>query len=148
MLVLFFLIGRWSRHVVWVSALQQCESALHQRLCPPSWACLPSPHHALLGHHRAPSWVPCDIRQFSARCLVTHGSVYMSVLPSQFGPPPPPHAVSASLFSASASLFLPCKQGHQYRFSRFHICALTYDLCLYFFTYLALYNRLWVHPPH
>ena len=46
-------------------------------------------------------------------------------------PPPPrfPPLVSIRLFSTSVSLFLPCKPVHLYHFSRFHIYALTYDIC-------------------
>ena len=47
------------------------------------------------------------------------------MLHSQFIPSSPSPAVSTSLFSMSASLFLPCRQVHQYHFSRFHIYAFT-----------------------
>ena len=40
-----------------------------------------------------------------------------------------PPLVSIHLFSTSVSLFLPCKPVHLYHFSRFHIYALTYDIC-------------------
>ena len=40
-----------------------------------------------------------------------------------------PPLVSICLFSASVSLFLPCKPVHLYLFSRFHICALICDIC-------------------
>ena len=58
-----------------------------------------------------------------------HSRVYMSMLLSQCIPLFASHAVSTSPFSTSVSLFLPCKQAHQYHFSRFHICALTCDIC-------------------
>ena len=63
-----------------------------------------------------------------------HISVYMSIPISQFIPPPHHHhhfppLVSIHLFSASVSLFLPCKPVHLYHFSRFHIYALIYDIC-------------------
>ena len=49
----------------------------------PSWACLqPS------GHYRAPSWVPCAARQVPTSRVMC-GSVYMSILTSQFVPPSP-----------------------------------------------------------
>ena len=35
-----------------------------------------------------------------------------------------PLPVTPSLFSMSASLFLPCRLVHQYHFSRFYMCAL------------------------
>ena len=37
--------------------------------------------------------------------------------------------VSKSLFFISVSPLLPCKQDHQYHFSRFHIYTLVYDIC-------------------
>ena len=52
--------------------------------------------------------------------VLLRGSVYMSVLLSQFIPPSPSPAGSTSPLSMSASLFLPCKQDHQYHFSKFH----------------------------
>ena len=62
-----------------------------------------------------------------------HISIYMSILISQFIPPPPPHPhfsplVSICLFSTSVSLFQPCKPVHLYHFSRFHIYVLIYDI--------------------
>ena len=60
----------------------------------------------------------------------------MSIPISQFitPPPPPPHhfpsLVSVHLFSTSVSRFLPCKPVHLYHYSRFHIHALIYDICL------------------
>ena len=64
-----------------------------------------------------------------------HIIVYMSIAISQFITPPPPSGhfaplVSICLFSTSVSQFLPCKQVHLYHFSRFHISALIYDICL------------------
>ena len=60
----------------------------------------------------------------------------MSIPISQFITPPPPlhfpHSVSIRLFSTPVSLFLPCKPVHLYHFSRFHIYALTYDICFSF----------------
>ena len=46
--------------------------------------------------------------------------------------------MSTSPFSTSASLFLPCKQVHQYHFSRFHLYVLIYDIFL-FLTYFTMY---------
>ena len=37
--------------------------------------------------------------------------------------------LATSLFSTSVSLFLPCKQVHQYHFSGFHIYTLIYNIC-------------------
>ena len=38
--------------------------------------------------------------------------------------------VSICLFSTTVSQFLPCKPVHLYHFSRFHIYALIYDICV------------------
>ena len=46
-----------------------------------------------------------------------------------------PLLVSIWLFSTSVSLFLPCKQVHLYRFSRFHLYALIYDTCFAYFIF-------------
>ena len=48
---------------------------------------------------------------------------------TQFIPPSPSSAAPTSPVSTSASLFLTCKQVHQYYFSRFHTYALTYNVC-------------------
>ena len=66
---------------------------------------------------------------FPLASYLVHGGVYMSVLISQFIPPPFPPSMSARLFSTSASLFLPCKQVHLCHFPRFHIYALMYNIC-------------------
>lgn len=42
--------------VVLASAVQQCEWAIIIHISPPSWASLPSPCPAPLGHHREPDW--------------------------------------------------------------------------------------------
>ena len=84
---------------------------------------------------------------YSRFLLVTyfiHISVHMSIPISQFIPPPPPSQflplVSLHLFSTSVSLFLPCKPVHLYHFSRFHICALIYDIC---FSLSDLLHSVW-----
>ena len=56
--------------------------------------CLPPeppshPHPTPLGHYRAPNWAPCAIGQFPTSYLFAHGSVYMSLLLSQFVTPSP-----------------------------------------------------------
>ena len=76
------------------------------------------------GHSRAPR-AP---RQLPTRDRLCTCSVCMSVLHSQFALRPP-LTVSASLFSESASLFLPCRQVRLYQFSRLHMYALIYDTC-------------------
>ena len=56
-------------------------------------------------------------------------SLFMSNLISQFIPHSP-SPVSTHPFSTSTFLFLPCKQLYLYHFSRFHIYALIYNICL------------------
>ena len=60
---------------------------------------------------------------------------------------PPP--VSTGSFSMTASLFLPCKQVHLYRFSRFHIYALIYNICfsLSDLTSLCITGSRFIHYP-
>ena len=55
--------------------------------------------------------------------------VYIPMPLSQFLAPSPSLTVATSLFSVSVSLFLPCKQVQQDHFSRFHMHALTYNIC-------------------
>ena len=70
-------------------------------------------------------------------------SVYMLI----WQPHPPcschstsPPLMSTHLFSMSVSLFPLCKQVHLYRFSRFHICGLIYDIC---FSLSNLIHSVW-----
>ena len=100
---------------------------------PPSWASFPPHHPTPLGHYKAPGWAPCVIQQLPLASYFTPGNVYISQLLSQFIPLSPSPAMSTSPFSTSASLFVPCTQVHQYHFSRFHICALIYDICFFSF---------------
>ena len=85
-------------------------------------------HPTPLGCHRALGWALCVIRQLPTS-YVLYYSVYMSMLLSPLAPSTPSPAVSTSLLSMSASLFLPCKQVHQYHFSRLHLYVLIYDIC-------------------
>ena len=73
----------------------------------------PIPHPSPFGHHRALSWAPCAIQQFPLAIYFTHGSVCMSVLPSQFIPfsTPPPlcalvHSLHLCLYSCPAYRFI------------------------------------------
>ena len=77
---------------------------------------------------------------FSLAVYFTHGSVYMSMLLSQFISPSPSLIGSTSVFYTSVSPFLPCKNVHQY--SRFHIYTLYTIFVFLFMTYFTLYNRL------
>ena len=101
-----------------MSAVQWIESAKGIHISPPSWTpCPPGPHF------RAPNWASCEWQEVPTSCLFTHGSVYMSILISQFIPSHL-HAVSTYSFSTPMFLCLPCKFVHQYYFSRLHIYAL------------------------
>ena len=51
------------------------------------------------------------------------------VLFSQFVPLSSSPSVSTDRFSVSESLFLSCKEVHQYHFSRLHTYVLIYDIC-------------------
>ena len=62
------------------------------------------------------------------------------MLLSRLLPSSPSPAVSTSLFSTSASLFLPCSWIYQYHFSRFHIYGWTYDIC---FSLSDLLHSVW-----
>ena len=53
---------------------------------------------------------------------------------------PHPPSVSIHLFFMSVSLFLLCEYVHLYHFSRFHIYALTYDIC---FSLSDLLHSVW-----
>ena len=46
--------------------------------------------------------------------------------------------VSTSVFSTSVSLFLPCKQAHQYHFSKLCMYMLIYDICFLSFRLTSL----------
>ena len=91
---------------------------------PPS---LPIPPLQVVTKHPAVLHVLCS--SFPLAIYFTFGGVYMSVLLSHFVPASAYPTVSSSLFSTSASLFLPCHQVHQHRFFRFHICALASGIC-------------------
>ena len=88
--------------VVLASAVQQCESVIIIHISLPS---VP-PLQAITEHKVR---LPVLYGNFPPATYLTHDSVYMSVLLSQFVPPSPPTTVSTSLFSVSASPFLPCK---------------------------------------
>ena len=62
-------------------------------ISPLSRASASLPFHTL-SHHRALGWAPCVTQVLSAYCLFTHGSVYMSMVLSQFVLPFPSPAVS------------------------------------------------------
>ena len=66
-------------------------------------------HPTPLGGHRALGWAPCVAQCYSKFPLAIcfkYGTVYVSVLLTQFNPPSPSHTVSTSLFFMS--LFYSC----------------------------------------
>ena len=66
------------------------------------------------------------------------------MLLAQFVPLSPSPAVSACPFSTSASLFCPVNRCmHLYHLSRFHTCALIYNLC---FSLYDLLHSVWQTP--
>ena len=81
----------------WIRYQQSHKGSSYMYMCIFSLLSLPptpQPHTNLtpLSHPRAPSWASCAIQQ-----LPTYGSVYTSVLLSQFVPPAPSRLVSISL---------------------------------------------------
>ena len=96
---------------------------------PLSWPCLPLPipsPYIIINH-----WTELLVlyNNFPLASYFIHGSVYMPMLLSQFITSSPSPTVSTNLFSASASLFLPHRETHQYHFSRFHIDVLIHSIC-------------------
>ena len=104
----------------------------------------PTPNPTSLGHRKAPRWATYAIGSFPLAVCSAHSRVHISVLFSQVIPPSSPTTpVSTKPFSTSVSPFLPCRQGHQYSLSRFHVCALIYGICLSL-SHLTLYDGLYI----
>ena len=99
-----------------VSAVCQHKSAISIHIFFPSWTSSHLPTHPPpLGCHRAPGWTSCVIQQLPRLAIYfTHGSVYMSLLLSQFIPPSPSPVLQI---------------GSSVPFSRLHIYALICDIC-------------------
>ena len=121
----FIIIGiQLFYNVVLASVVQGSESALYLHITPPSWTSLPCTP-LVITEHRAE--LPVLYSSFQLVICFTHGSVYMSILISQFifllqfisQFTSIPLAVLTHLFSTSMTLFLPCKQVYLYYFSRF-----------------------------
>ena len=96
-------------------------------------------HPTPLGHHRAPSWTPRLYNSFPLALYVTHGSVHMSMLFSQFFPPSPSPTVSTSPLSTSVSLCLPSNSftwtifrdsAYMHVYTIFGFLFWTYSLCV------------------
>ena len=115
-----------------ISALHQHESAIGIHI---SHRCtllnFPPTSHLILPlqavtEHQVE--LPALYRNFLLTICFTYGTVFISMLLSQFVPLFPVCSVTISLLSMSESLSLPCKCVHQYHFSRFH----TYVYCTIF----------------
>ena len=114
-----------------IIALQCCAGFCSTTTNNHKYTYVPSPptppfHPTPLGHHRALSWTPCVIQQFLIAVYFTHGSVYISMLLSQFISPSHSQSVSTSPFSTSMSLFISTDRFISTIFSR---CVLIYKIC-------------------
>ena len=69
----------------------------------------PSPSHPSRLSQSTSFGFPVSYRKFPLAMYFTHGNRYISMLLSQIIPPSPAPTVSKSLFSMSASPFLPCR---------------------------------------
>ena len=111
------------------SAIQQHASAANAHVPPPA------AHPTGLGHHRA--------RSSRAGQRVPWWCTHVSAN-SQFVPPSPSPAPFTSPFSTSVSIFLPCKEVHQYHFSRLYIYVLICDIC-FSLTSLRMTDSRFIH---
>ena len=90
-----------------VSAIQQHESATGIHMSPPSWTSLlpPTPSHPSRLSMSTGFELPASYSKFPWLSNFTYGSVYVSMLLSQFVPPSPSLPVSKSLFSVLSILY-------------------------------------------
>ena len=116
--------------VVLVSAVEQSESAICIHISPYPLPLEPSSHTSIpplkvITEHQAEH--PVLYSSFPLAIYLTHRSAYVSVLLSQFIPPPPsPHVHKSVLY---VCISFPALQiGHHYHFARFQTCALIYDI--------------------
>ena len=97
-----------------VSCFRCCESAVCLHISPPSWTSLPpQPQNTPLGQHKHRANLPVLYSSFPLATYFTLGTVYMSILLSQFTHPlllPPScpqfHSLCLCLFPFSASRFI------------------------------------------
>ena len=71
---------------------------------------------AIQPSHTLPPPSPFPFNLSQHQVFYTWKCIYISMLLSHFVPPSPSLTVSTNPFSMSSSLFLPCKQIHQYHF--------------------------------
>ena len=89
---------------------------------------------------------------FPLAIYFTLGSMYVSMLLSHFipaYPSPPTHVLKSILYIC---IFIPVlslgSSESFFFFGKFHIDVLAYGIGFLFLTYLTLYDRLYVQPPH
>ena len=124
----------WFSHIItWISHKYTCAS--------PMWTSLPpGPRPTPLGCHRALGWlnslwytaIPHWLSYIYIMCLFQCSSLFIP--PSLFP------AVYTKSVPYVCILFLPCKQVHQYHFSRLHIYALIYDIS---FCLFDIFHPIW-----
>ena len=125
----YFLIGgKRLCNVVLVSASQQHKSAITIHISAPSCSSLLRPSHPSK-LSQSSRLGPCVMQQLlTSHLFYPWQCIYVSAALS-IRPSPSLPAASTCLFSSSALPFLPCKEVHQYYFSRFHIYVLIHSIC-------------------
>ena len=110
-----------------VSAIQQRKSVIAIHIYPPSWASLRPSNPSRLSQSTG---LGCLLNVATSQQLsISHMIVYRCRCSSLHSSRSLFPTESTSLFSISASPFLPWKQFHQYCFFRFHMYALIYNIC-------------------
>ena len=96
----FWIRGKLLYNVVLVSVVQSMSQPyVYLCLFPSESPSHYSPYSTTLGCHRAHGWAPWIIQQLPTSYLFTYSNVYALMLLSQYVPPSPSPAVSATLFS-------------------------------------------------
>ena len=148
--VFFKFIFNWRimlYNVVFLSAVQQYESVIKCTYIPSLLSLPRHPHPTPLGHPGAQIGPPVLCSSFPPALCVTLDSVCMSVLLSQFVLPSPSPAVSTSLYSMSAPLFLPCRQVHQYHFPQFRLCTFLFYFIFKLYNIVLVLPNIKMNPP-
>ena len=121
----------FSTIIVLVPAVQQRESVLGMCVYPPALesSSHPSPSTPPLSVITE-CWagLPVAIQQLPTSCF-THGSFYVSATLSVRPTVSLPRCIHKSVLCVCISI-LPCRQLHEFHFSRFHTYALIYDVCV------------------